>query len=251
MSLSGNKANISSYVFLDILKAFVYLTMLLCDALAFKIVSIPFLGLKTVTASGVIFVLSFAFMNTISNVYGFEHAKRTLYTTLFLQAIFCSVMTFFSGVSVNIPEAPKIATAYYTVFHQSYRVIFSSTIAVFTGFYINSMLLSVYKKYFYNKNYLVVYFIINTISKAWLVLVAYTINFSSILRFDEILVLMYHTWIFKISLGFVVVFTLTPILTSFARRVDHKDVVDLEVSYVPYPFVRNNFGNNFYSRTIK
>lgn len=79
------------FAVLDILKAGVYLAMLLCDTLAFKVIHFPFTQ-KPIAASGIIFVFSFAMMNTIANVYGFEEAKRTLFMTLFIQIIFCLVV---------------------------------------------------------------------------------------------------------------------------------------------------------------
>lgn len=238
------------HIFLDALKAGIYLCMLLCDALIFKIVKVPFLHSSYVAASGIIFSFSFILMDTISNVYGFEQAKRTLFTTLSLQVIFCLTINFFVMLNQNINIDSGKSHAYYIVYHDIWRILFSSTIGVFSSFYFNSVIISLYKRKYHNYHYLIVYYLVNCISMLWLVIVSYSLNFFGVMSIFNILKLMFFTWIFKISIGFVLILTGTPLLINLARTVDKEDIVDHGVNYKPVPFIKNNFGENFYGKKI-
>jgi uncharacterized integral membrane protein (TIGR00697 family) len=119
-------------------------------------VELPLVGTITFGAGVLFFPVSYIIGDVMTEVYGYAHARRVIWTGLFA-LLFMVVM---AVVVVNIPAAPEWAlasatydiqgqsvtapnqAAYQSVFGQTPRIVFASLIAFWCGEFVNSFILA-------------------------------------------------------------------------------------------------------------
>lgn len=218
--------------------------MLTCDALAFKSVSI--FGV-ILSASGIIFPISYTVSSIISYLYGFERCKRSIFFMLLAQLFFCTTVSLFSNISIDPNYEDKgISSHYLALYGPLWKVIFSSSIAVYVSMYINSLITSKLKIYFNNGQYLFSIIAANLVSQLVLVIISYSINFSHILTSENIVKIIVSTYIYKIIVSSSITLFFSKTLYKISLFIDKIDNYDVNVRYSSIPFVKNNFGINKY-----
>ena len=110
--------------------------MLICDALAFKVISIYGYGFA---ASGLIFPLGFLLASIITEVYGFTLAGRIIWVQMLCQASFILTINLF----VLLPSpGNSMSTSNYFQFIIISEVLLASTTAVVSAYFINNIIMS-------------------------------------------------------------------------------------------------------------
>lgn len=204
--------------------------MLACDALAFAVVQ--FNGVK-LSASGVIFPIDFLLLGIVTNAYGYKAAGRIIWYMLLCQFLFILLVNSASTLGHDIQNNTQIA--YYTLYKNMWKLIFSSSIAILISYFLNDFLVSFCKikiKLLEQKT-IVRILISSAVSQAILVSISYSINFYGIYPISEISHIAINTWLYKM----ICVFVLIPfifLIVSFIKRADGADSYDRNVNYNPF-----------------
>lgn len=218
--------------------------LLMCDALAFKVVSIY--G-HDFSASGLIFPLGFLLASVITEVYGFALAGRIIWVQLLCQALFILVINLF--VLLPSPDNSVTASHYFYIYHNLWRVLIAGTTALISAYFVNDIIMSKLKIYL-SGNYFVTRFITsNAISTAILVSISYPINFYGLYSFNQIITIAFNTWIYKMLFA-VLLFPLAILLANAIKKIEKLDYFDYGVSYNPMTVFSENIpGENKYNKT--
>lgn len=217
--------------------------LLVCDALAFKIVS---LGGHDFAASGLIFPLGFLFASVITEVYGFTLAGRIIWVQLLCQASFILTVNLFA-ISPS-SENSMTAQHYFHLYGNFWHVLLGSTTAVISAYFVNDVLMSKLKIYL-SGNYFILRFILsNAISAAILVSISYPINFYGLYSIHQIAAIAFNTWIYKIIFA-ILLFPMAIFLSNTIKRIEKLDYFDYGTSYNPmFVFSENISGVNKYEK---
>lgn len=101
---------------------------------------LPLLGLVTFSAGVVFIPLSYIFGDILTEVYGYDRARRVIWTG-FAALLFAGAM---ASLVVALPPAPNWPNqgAYEIAFGNAWRVVLASMIAYFCGEFVNSYVLA-------------------------------------------------------------------------------------------------------------
>jgi len=135
--------------------------LLICDALAFKVVSIY--G-RNFAASGLIFPLGFLLASLITEVYGFTLAGRIIWVQLLCQASFILTINLF--VLLPSPNESITAPYYFSLYQNLWHVLISSTTAIVFAYFINDIIMSKLKIYLFGNYFILRFITSNAISTA-------------------------------------------------------------------------------------
>jgi len=172
--------------------------MLLCDVFAYKLITIFDFEMTT---SGAIFPFALLISDLISERWGVKKALFFMFTIIIVAVAANAGL----WILASIPGPNYLA--YNSIFHLNWRVIFSSVAGIFIAFSFNVYAINLFQKSIYTASRIGIYFrdtSCNIASKALLITVSYTITFTGILSFHEILLLVIATFIFKILVGFFI-----------------------------------------------
>ena|SRR3990167_930969 len=213
--------------------------LLICDALAFKVVSIYGLDFA---ASGLIFPMGFLLASVITEVYGFTLAGRIIWVQLLCQA--CFILTINLFVLLPSPRDSVTASYYFNLYQNLWHVLIAATTALVSAYFVNDIIMSKLKIYL-SGNYFVMRFIIsNAIGTAILVCISYPINFYGLYSLNHIVVIAFNTWVYKMIMA-VMLFPLAIFLSSVVKRIEKLDYFDYGISYNPLTvFSENVSGEN-------
>src|SRR4051812_24469975 len=131
------------YRYYDLVMA-AFVTILICSNLIgpAKIaqLDLPLLGVVTFGAGGVFFSISYVFGDVLTEVYGYDRARKVIWAG-FAGLIFASVM---ATVVVALPPAPfwQNQAAYEIAFGSAWRIVLASMLAYFCGEFVNSFVLA-------------------------------------------------------------------------------------------------------------
>lgn len=162
--------------------------LLICDALAFKIVSVYGYAFS---ASGLIFPAGFLLASVITEVYGFTLAGRIIWVQLICQALFILSVNIF--VFLPSPAGSIANINYINLYHSLWHVLIAATIAIVLAYFINDIIMSKLKIYLSGKYFIVRFISSNAISTAILVSISYPINFYGIYSISYIMVIALNT----------------------------------------------------------
>ncbi|TAK73375.1 MAG: VUT family protein [Gammaproteobacteria bacterium] len=217
--------------------------LLICDVLAFKIVSI---GGHDLVASGIIFPFSFLFSSIITDVYGFKLAGRIIWIQLTCSALFILTINLF--VFLPSPESANTATHYFAVFHNLWHVLIASSIAVTSAYFINDVVMSKLKIYMSGRYFIIRFLISNAIGKAILVFISYPINFYGQYTAHYIVKIAINTWTYKMVIA-ILLFPVAILLSNIIKRIEKLDYFDYGVPYNPLTvFNEDAIGENKYDK---
>jgi len=233
------------YKLLPLYIALLICIMNVCDVLIFKVFNIY--GLKIV-GSGFVFSFAFLIMNIITECYGFRETEKAMIYILLAQVLFITVLS----IAIRIPSPKFVNTSelYYTLFKNLWLVIISGTASAAASFYFNSVVISKLKILLSGKLIIVRFIFSNMLSQALLVVISYFIPYYSILSFEKIALLCFHTWLFKMA-ATVIIVNISPFFIKLTIKIEHADIYDYNVSYNPIKiFDESNTGENRYGRQI-
>jgi len=217
--------------------------LLICDALAFKVVSI---NGHDFSASGLIFPLGFLFASVITEVYGFALAGRIIWTQILCQALFILTVNLF----VLLPSPiDSVTTQYYlNLYNNLWHVLIASTTAVLSAYFTNDIIMSKLKIYLSGDYFLLRFIVSNAISAGILVSISYPINFYGIYTLNQIAAIAFNTWIYKLIFA-IALFPFATLLANIIKRIERIDYYDYGISYNPlFVFKQNTLGENKYKK---
>jgi hypothetical protein len=101
---------------------------------------LPLIGAVTFSAGVVFIPLSYIFGDVLTEVYGYDRARRVIWTG-FAALIFAAAM---ASLVVHLPPAPgwPNQAAYETAFGNAWRVVLASMVAYSAGEFVNSFVLA-------------------------------------------------------------------------------------------------------------
>lgn len=201
--------------------------LLICDALAFKVVSIYGYNFA---ASGLIFPLGFLLASVITEVYGFALAGRIIWVQLLCQALFILTVNFF--VLLPSPDGSITAPYYFNLYHNLWHVLIAGTTALVSAYFINDIIMSKLKIYLSGHYFVMRFIASNAIGTAILVSVSYPINFYGLYPINDIAVIAFNTWVYKMIFA-VILFPVAVFLANVIKRVERLDYFDYGISYNP------------------
>jgi len=179
----------------------IYLTAIItimcaCDILAFKIITV--FGFQ-IALSGFLFPIAFFLLYVVNESYGYKLTERTILMAVVAQVVFLSLMM----IAIRLPStiAVKSSDLYFQLFHDFWRVFLSGTLGVSLSFLFSSFFNSHLKIWLLGKNKLMRFVISTGTAKAILVIISYPINFYGILSTEQILIICFNTWAFKVLIG--------------------------------------------------
>jgi len=217
--------------------------MLTCDALAFKVITIYGYNFS---ASGLIFPLNFMLAAVVTNVYGYDLAGRIIWIQLITQFIFIVTVNIF--VLLPSPNMDPISDLYFSLYKNIWRVIFSSSLAIFIAYFINDFIMSKLKIYYRGNLFIIRFLLSNAVGKAALVCISYPINLSGLYPINEIIHIALNTWIYKMVMA-VLLFPAAWFLSDFIKKVEKMDYYDFGISYNPISvFSQKTQGENKFDR---
>jgi len=218
--------------------------LLICDALAFKVVSVNGCDFA---ASGLIFPLGFLLASIITEVYGFALAGRIIWVQLMCQALFILMINLF--VLLPSPKGSSATLHYLNLYQNLWHVLIASTIAVVFAYFINDIIMSKLKIYLSGKYFIIRFFSSNSIGNLILVTISYPINFYGLYSINHIAVIALNTWVYKMVLA-IILFPVAILFSNGVKRIEKLDYFDYGISYNPIAvFSENVSGKNKYNKT--
>jgi uncharacterized PurR-regulated membrane protein YhhQ (DUF165 family) len=111
--------------------------MIVCDTLVYKVIDVY--GFK-ITASGVIFSLSYILSTISTEVYGYKLGGRTVWIIILCQSVFVILI----NLAVLIPETSPgtIGGHFYSIYNEFWKVMIGTWISVPASYFCNGYLIS-------------------------------------------------------------------------------------------------------------
>jgi uncharacterized PurR-regulated membrane protein YhhQ (DUF165 family) len=215
--------------------------MLICDALAFKVVSIHGYNFA---ASGLIFPFSFLLACIATEVYGYKLAARIIWLQLMCQAVFILIVNFF--VILSIHTSTDIASPYFHLYRNFWHVLIASSASIPFAYFAADFIMSKTKIKMYGKFFFIRYFLSSAVGKGILVFIAYPINFYGQLNTLQILHIALNTLAYKIVMALLII-PIALLLTILVKKIEKLDFYDYGISYNPFSaFDLTQHGKNLY-----
>jgi uncharacterized integral membrane protein (TIGR00697 family) len=230
MTKNNNEFNApqKQYRYLDIIIALFVAVLLISNIASTKILS---LWRFTFDGGTLLFPLSYIFGDIITEVYGYKHSRKVIWTGFF-SAILITVILM---VVQYLPPAPgwEFQTAYEQILGFMPRIIVASMIAYFAGEFTNSYILAKLKIFTKGK-YLWMRTIGSTVvGEAFDTLLFCTIAFFGIIPNPLLLAVILSNYIFKCLVE--VVFTpITYKVVKFLKKKEGVDYYDYKTNFNPF-----------------
>jgi queuosine precursor transporter len=221
--------SLGDYRYLVLLLVLAVAFQLICDVTAGKIILLFGVGVSvTVLYFPAVYILS----DLITEVYGYVHARRVMWYSLFASMLACLVYQ----LVVFVPPAPFFAEpnkAYATVFGIVPRVLLGSWLAVFSGDVVNNYVLAKMKlltqgRWLWTRTIgsTLVAQLINTA-------VFYVVALSGILAGTELIRAIVVGWLAKTAVE-VVMTPVTYLAVNRLKRAEGVDVFDQGTNFNPF-----------------
>lgn len=201
-----------------------------------------------VAASGIIFPLSFIFLIIISEVYGHKKCGQTIAIAITSQLFFIFSLWAIAHAPSPLLSSTQISInqAYYTIYSQYKEMILGSLLGISFAFYFFSVSNSLLKVKICKLNIYMRTLISLAFSKAFLVIVAYFINFWGIISTHQIAIICINTWILKMIMAIFSLLIAIPII-KLTIKSERLNTYDINVNYNPLClFSDNSKGINLY-----
>ncbi len=206
--------------------------MITCDVLVYK--TLDFDGFK-ITFSGILFSFYFLISTIQTEVYGYRQGVKTVWIMVLCQSIF--VMVIFAA-SHTQPENNEISMNFRSLFGEFWRVMVGTWISVPISYFINGFVISSLKKVFLGRFFFIRYIIASMITQASLLLSAYPISLSSKYSLDELIIIIFTTWSYKVIMS-IILLPIGIILANKVKKLEQTDIYDWNISYNPFIFRGN------------
>lgn len=216
--------------------------MLLCDTLAFKVIRINGYDFA---ASGLIYSFSFFLASIATEVYGYNLAGRIIWIQLLSHVTFIMVIT----LLIRLPSPPTSVKhpIYFDLYHDLWRVLIGSCIAIPFAYFVNDFIISKMKIYMYGKVFILRFLSSSIIGNAILVAISYPVTFYSLYSVNHIVIIAANTLVYKVSIA-ILLLPLGVWLSGIIKRVEKLDYYDYGTSYNPITVFENSAtGENKYA----
>lgn len=201
--------------------------MITCDTLVYKVIDIY--GFK-ITASGIVFSLCFLISTLLTEVYGYKLSVRAVWIMVFCQSLYVLILNISSVVQ---SENNTIATNYYSLYHEFWRVMIGTWVSVPVSYFVNGFIISKMKMTFSGRYFFIRYIIGSMTTQASLLLTAYPISLSGKYSAIELVNIISTTWSYKVIIS-IVLLPLALILIGFVKKIENTDHYDWGESYNPF-----------------
>ena len=221
-----------TYRYYDFVMA-AFVTVLICSNLIGPAKIVQFGGLPAFGAGVLFFPISYVFGDILTEVYGYERARRVIWAG-FAGLAFASFM---AAVVVALPPAPfwENQKAYEIAFGQAPRIAAASMFAYFCGEFVNSFTLAKMKiltagRWLWTRT------IGSTIvGEAGDSALFYPLPFyhPGIIPNDKLLAIMGAQFVLKVAVEVL----LTPVtykIVGALKRVEHEDYYDRDTNFTPF-----------------
>lgn len=217
--------------------------LLICDAVAFKAVTIFHLH---IAASGLVFPLSFLIACIITEVYGYGLSGRVIWIQLLCSFAFILIVN--ALVIPGHENANNLNIQYYEIYHNYWRVILGTIAGTPLAYFITDILISKVKILLKGKLFILRYIVANVVGKFLLVGITYPINFYNVYPMEAIIKIILGTWLFKVAAAFVLS-PLAIIISNKVKKIERLDTFDYGISYNPALVFRDTSqGSNQYHK---
>lgn len=213
------------YLFLSMLACTI---LLVCDIVVYKIVS---LGPGLRPASALIYPITYYIGDIIAEVYGYQYARRTIWTMMACHLIFCILLYF--SIMLPSPDSWEHQAAYDQVFGNILFTGIGSFVGIPAGYFVNAYLISKFKLRMHGKRFWLRSLVSTAIGQGVMHVITYTAQFLHIYTIAEVAHLIFSAWVFKCVYALVAVIP-TTILVYFIKKKEGVDVYDYEVNYNPF-----------------
>lgn len=167
-----------------LLLSLLYLTFaLICDPIAYKIISIPFLSIYTIGA-GFVFPMLYAFIDIIAELYGENIARFVLFTHIGCDILFTYTILFF--IHLPSPHWWEKQSAYNTVFNPMARLNIADILGTVISFLINIRLIVKWKWVYKGKFYIIRAFFASSIGILIYTVITDVLAFKIVPHFIEL-----------------------------------------------------------------
>lgn len=201
--------------------------MITCDTLVYKVLDVY--GLK-ITASGIVFSLCFLISTLLTEVYGYKLSVRAIWIMVICQSLYVLIL---NVAAIIQPEENAIASGYYFLYHEFWRVMIGTWVSVPVSYFVNGFIISKMKIVFSGKYFFVRYIIGSMTTQAALLLTAYPISLSGKYTFMELVNIISTTWSYKVVVS-IILLPLAIYLVGIVKRIEKTDHYDWGTSYNPF-----------------
>ena len=201
--------------------------MIVCDVLVYKVIDIY--SLK-ITASGIVFSLSYLLLTISTEVYGYKLGGRTVWIIVICQTIFVLILNIASLIQI---DNNHISEQYHALFNEFWKVMVGTWISVPASYFCNGLIVSKLKIYFNGRLFILRYVTSSMFAQAVLLITAYPISLASKYNSQEITNIILTTWTYKVAASIF----LLPVgiyLVSIIKKIEKTDYYDWNVSYNPF-----------------
>lgn len=201
--------------------------MITCDTLVYKVLDVY--GFK-ITASGIVFSLCFLISTLLTEVYGYKLSVRAIWIMIICQSLYVLIL---NVAAIIQPEENAIASGYYFLYHEFWRVMIGTWVSVPVSYFVNGFIISKIKIVFSGKYFFVRYIVGSMTTQAALLLTAYPISLSGKYTFMELVNIISTTWSYKVVVS-IILLPLAIYLVGIVKRIEKTDHYDWGTSYNPF-----------------
>jgi queuosine precursor transporter len=178
-----------------------------------------------------LFPLSYAVADIVTEVYGYQTARKMVWFAIFSGFIFC--LAIYLVVHVPGPDYWPNQQAYDVVFGHILRAYLATTVASFVGNFLNIFFISKFKVLMLGK-----YFWLRSIASTALgeftfSVVGGTMAYAGVEPWSKIIYLMLDGYLFKMVYALIAVFP-AALLVKWLKSSEKLDVYDAGIDYSPF-----------------
>lgn len=201
--------------------------MITCDTLVYKVFDVY--GFK-ITASGIVFSLCFLISTLLTEVYGYKLSVRAVWIMVLCQTLYVVILNVSSVIQ---PNNNTIASNYYYLYHEFWRVMIGTWISVPVSYFVNGFIISKMKIVFSGKYFFVRYVVGSMTTQAALLLTAYPISLSGKYTVIELVNIISTTWSYKVVVS-IILLPFAILLVGIVKKIERTDHYDWGTSYNPF-----------------
>ncbi|HSW68654.1 MAG TPA: queuosine precursor transporter [Gammaproteobacteria bacterium] len=217
-----------------ILLAMLFITIdLAAVCMAYKMVSINKL-FEINSGATFIFPITYALGDIITEVYGYNMARKLIWLSLFLQFVFALLVT----IAIHLPSPLfwNENNAYFTVFGSIFRFILAGTAANIVSNFMNVYLVSKLKIPMEGKLFWLRSILSTMVSGFLLVAIIVVVGFSGEeINLIKSWIMFKSTYACEISYAFILVVP-AALTATFLKRSENVDVYDYNTNFNPFFF---------------
>lgn len=209
-------------------------------SVAYKIVSLNYLY-EINSAATFIFPITYALGDIVTEVYGYNLARKLIWFSLLLQFLFAVLVT--CAIHLPSPEFWLHDSAYHLVFGSIIRFVLAGTVANLVSSFANIYLVSKLKIPFEGRLFWFRSILSNLVSGFFMVVIIIVMGFSGhTMNLSKSLVMFKSTYSLEITYALLLVIPVSWI-TYYLKKAEKVDVYDDHTNYNPFVFFNDTSGS--------